>query len=89
MLLLGSSYEALITEVELRSLQDVGLLVISLLSGTDFTKKGEETNISCVPGTFRKAFPCAILLMLCTTLSDRYSLLFTKEEEAPDFEGIK
>ncbi|KAL0612054.1 Zinc finger protein [Plecturocebus cupreus] len=46
-------YKVLIKEVELGSLQDVWLLVISLLSGTDFTKK-EETSISCVPGTLYK-----------------------------------
>lgn len=51
MLLLSSSCKVLIKEVELGSLQDVWLLVISLLSGSDFTKKGEESNISCVPGT--------------------------------------
>ena len=51
LLLLSSSCKVLIKEVELGSVQDVWLLVISLLSGIDFTKKTEGTNISCVPGT--------------------------------------
>lgn len=56
LLLLSSSYKVLIKEVALGSLQDVFLLVISFLSGTDFTKKGEGRNISYAPGIGRKTF---------------------------------